>query len=94
MYLFIFAIWLRRDVERKREKSRCAQLLAAALARRDLVPERAALPSSRPRSPGPEPRPSSTWGRDGDTPGHLLHPRRGSAVSVDVASRARIPPQR
>lgn len=57
-------------------------------------PKRAALPSSRPRSPGPEPRPSSTWGRDGDTPGHLLHPWWGCAVSVDVASRASIPPQR
>lgn len=36
-YLFIFAIWLRRDIEHKREKSRCAQLLTAALAARDLV---------------------------------------------------------
>lgn len=44
-YLFIFAIWLRRDVERKREKSRCAQLLAAALAAQDPVPSPAPSPA-------------------------------------------------
>lgn len=45
-YLFIFAIWLRRDVERKREKSRCAQLLAPA---QDIVPS--------PAEPDPAPAP-------------------------------------
>lgn len=37
-YLFIFAIWLRRDTEHKREKSRCAQLLAAVLPAQHLLP--------------------------------------------------------
>lgn len=59
-YLFIFAIWLRRDVERKREKSRCAQLLAAALAARERVPSPA---------PGPAELDPSPRGRLGDTPG-------------------------
>lgn len=54
-YLFIFAIWLRRDVERKREKSRCAQLLAAALAAQDLVPSPAPGPADRDLSPRPLP---------------------------------------
>lgn len=49
-YLFIFAIWLRRDVERKREKSRCAQLLAPA---QDIVPSPAPGPSEPEPAPGP-----------------------------------------
>ena len=56
-YLFIFAIWLRRDVERKREKSRCAQLLAAALAAQDLVPR----PAELEQAPRPLPPPPAPW---------------------------------
>lgn len=65
-YLFIFAIWLRRDAERKREKSRCAQLLAAA---RDLVPSSAPGPAEL--SPIAWPlSPPNPQGQAGDTPGH------------------------
>lgn len=86
-YLFIFAIWLRRDVERKREKSRCAQLLAAALTAQNLIPS----PAPGPAELEATPRPAATPRAPGDgsmAPAGTRHVPGGDEVWIFTGRQA------